>query len=334
MTSRNRPNVVLVAIAAALVFAAGVGSVARDRAGYPINPIDILSRDTTSEGRRELRALRKDPVLDFRAPGTDLRRSTDVAAGRDWKNAAQPTEIRRQFTLKSEPGVAVEAYRARAAASGWQVHDVRCSFEFGSTSVRLTRPVLGKTVTLNLYGYVERQTSYNRSRGLLVSIKGAAPSGPADGPEGAGLPRRDLHCLRGLDPDSPDLRPPALQPESASAICGLLTVAEARKILPAVTEAKPTINAGLGCRYAAGAGRGFTVTAADEPRAHYQDDQSPHDPGRREFVLLDHDTSGPPEGVWVDTRIGPVRVYGGTTPTGPGLDAGQLIALAQLLGRR
>lgn len=334
MTSRNRPTVVLVAIAALLVFAAGVGSVARYRAGYPVSPIDMLSRDTTSEGRRELRALRKDPVLDFRAPGTDLHRSSDVAAGRDWKNASQPTAIRRQFTLQSEPGVAVEAYRARAVASGWQVHDVRCSFEFRSTSVRLTRPVAGETVTLNLYGYLERPTSYERTRGLLVTITGEAPSGLADGPEGAGLPRRDVHCLRHLDPDSPDLRPPALQPGSATSICGLLSVDEARKILPAVTEAQPTINAGAGCRYPAGAARGFTVSAADEPRAYYQDRQSPHDPGRREFVLIDHDTSGAPEGVWVDTRIGPVRVYGGATSTSPGLDAGQLVALAQLLGRR
>ena len=334
MTSRNRPNVVLVAIAAAIVFAAGVGSVARYRAGYPLNPIDILSRDTTSEGRRELRTLRKDPVLDFRAPGTDLRRATDVAAGRDWKHASQPTEIRRLFTLTAEPGVAVEAYRARAVASGWQVHDVRCSFELRSTSLRLTRAVAGETVTLNLYGYLERQTSYSRSRGLLVSIKGEAPSGPADGPEGAGLPRRDVHCLRASDPDSPDLRPPALQPENGAAICGLLTVADARKVLPTVSAAQPANNAGAGCRYLAGTGRGFTVVAADEPRAYYQDKQSPHDPGRREFVLIDDDTSGPPEGVWVATRIGPVRVYGGTTSTGPGLDAGQLVALAQLLGRR
>ncbi len=88
----SRRKIVGVAVAAVVVLTAGIWSLARHHAGYPLNPIDILARDTTAEGRRELRALRKDPVLDFRAPKTRLRRSTEVAAGRDWKNASQPTD--------------------------------------------------------------------------------------------------------------------------------------------------------------------------------------------------------------------------------------------------
>lgn len=334
MASRFQPSPRRVGIAAALLLLAGVGALARYSAGYPLNPLDTIGRDSTSEGRRELRALRRDPVLDFRAAGTRLRRATEVAAGRDWKNSAQPTEIRRVFSLKGQPGDAADAYRARAVAAGWQPHSARCSFDLASTSVTLTRSVNGQTVTLLIYGYLERVTTYTRNRGLLVALTGEKPNRPPDGPEGAGLARRDVHCLRAYDPASPDLDQPALQPESAAAICGLLSVAEVKKVVPAVVDAKPWMNAGIGCRYSTGRDSGFTVTAADQPRARYQDDQSPQDPGDRRFVLVDHDTSGPAEGVWVDTRIGPLRVYAGATPTRPGLDARQLVALAELLGRR
>jgi hypothetical protein len=327
MRAADRRTAVFVAVAAVLVFVAGVGSLARYHAGYPLNPIDLLARDTTAEGRRELRALRRDPVLDFRAPATRLRRSTDVAAGRDWKNSSQPTELRRMFTLKGEPGVAVDAYRVRAEAAGWRLHSVRCSLHFRSTSVRLTRSVAGHPVTLHLLGYLAKPPPESPNRGLLVTIEGEAPTVPADGPEGSGLARRDVHCLRAFDPNSPDLAPPALQPTSATAVCSLVTLGEAQKLVADVSKVEPTINAGVGCRYLAGKRQAFFVTDAPQPRAYYQDDRSPYDPGDRRFILLDSDTSGPPDRMWVETRIGPVQVYGR-------LDARQLVALAELLGRR
>jgi hypothetical protein len=329
MTRADRRTAWAAGVLAALVFVAGVATAARHHAGYPINPIDMLSRDTSAEGRRELRALRRDPVLDVRVPGTRLRRSTDVAAGRDWKNADQPTEIRRQFALSGEPGAAVDAYRVRAEADGWRLHTVRCSFQLRATSVRLTRTVEGRVVTLHLYGYLGHPPPDSPDRGLLVSITGEPPPWPADGPEGAGLRRRDVHCLRAFDPRSADLDPPAVRPSSATAVCTLLSLDEARRVVPAVARAQPTINAGIGCRYSGEGPSGFTVLDADKPRAFYQDLQSPQDPGDARFVLLDEDTSGPPTGAWVDTRLGPVEIYGGGR-----LDARQLVALAELLGRR
>ncbi len=115
MSSLTRPSPFRVGIAAAILFLAGVGTLARYHAGYPLNPLDSLGRDSTPEGRRELRALRRDPVLDFRAPGTRLRRSTEVAAGRDWKNAAQPTEIRR--VAERIPGSTIDYVRLNILAT-------------------------------------------------------------------------------------------------------------------------------------------------------------------------------------------------------------------------
>ena len=74
-SSWRRPRVVaFVLVLDVLVVVGGVWSLARHRAGHPLNPVqDLFGRESTPEGRRELRLLRGDPVLDFRAPGTRLR---------------------------------------------------------------------------------------------------------------------------------------------------------------------------------------------------------------------------------------------------------------------
>jgi hypothetical protein len=275
------------------------------------------------------------PVLDFRAPGTHRRRSTELPAGKDWWNAEQPTEIRRLFHLAGEPGVAVEAYRLRAESAGWQLVEARCSFELRSTSVVLRKSVAGRPATLQVYGRLERPPPDSPRRGILVTITGEEPRQSAQGPDGAGMRRRDVHCLRSFDPASPSLSPPTRLPAGPAEICGLLTLAEARKMVPAVGSVEPNVNAGMACRYrSAQRDQGFGVSAAEQARAFYEDRRSPQDPGEPAFVLFDEDTSGPPEGVWVDTRIGPVRIFGGSAPGRRGLDAAQLVALARLLARR
>ena len=329
----NQPRVRNVACAAVLVFLAAVGALVRYEAGYPLSPFELFGRDSTSEGRRELRALRREPVLDFRAPGTRLRSEREVPAGKDWWNAQQPTEMRRLFTLAGEPGDAVEAHRARAETTGWQVVETRCSFALRSTSVRLTRVVAGRPATLWLYGYLERPPPGRQARGLLVLLTGEAPGRPAQGREGASVRHRDVHCLRAFDPASPDLQPPARLPASSAEICGLLTLPEAKRVVPAVAQMEPSANSGLACRYRAVANGGFTVRRADEPRAHYEDRRSGQDRGDGRYVLLGERVSDGPTGAWVDTPIGPVEISGGATSTGRRLDAAQLVALAELLAR-
>lgn len=326
----NSPRIRNVAIAAALVFPAAVGALVRYEAGYPLSPLELFGRNSSAEGRRELRALRRDPVLDVRAPSTRLRSAREVPAGKDWWNAEQPTEIRRLFTLQGEPGDAVDVYRARAEAGGWQLVEARCSFSHRSTSVTLTRTVAGRPATLLVYGYLERPPPASQIRGLLVSLTGEAPDRPPQGPGNASLRPRNIHCLRDFDPTSPALLPPARLPGSSAEICGLLTLAEAKRVVPAVGSVKPSVNSGPACWYDDVAKGGFTVLAAKEPMAYYEDRAigvgSP-------FLVIADTTSDRPRGAWVDTRIGPVEIYGGATPSRPGLDTGQIVALAELLAR-
>ncbi len=332
MATTLRPRAGLVAIAAALVFLAGAGSLVRYQMGYPLDPFELFGRDSSAEGRRELRALRRDAVLDVRAPGTHLRLSEEVPAGTDWWNARQPTEIRRIYTLAGPPGEAVDLYRARAEAGGWRLVETRCSFSDRSTSVLLTKDMGSRPASLKVYGYLERPPPGTNRRGLLVTITGEAPGRPVQGPDGASLRRRDVHCLRAFDPDSPDLVKPARQPGSATEMCGLLRLADVRKVVPAVTALEPTTNAGVGCRLT-GPGVGASVYAATEARDFYVDRQSPLDPGVAGIVLF-QEVPGPPEGAWADTRAGPVRLYAGISSAGPGLAPAQVVALAMLLVRR
>jgi hypothetical protein len=340
MTSAStwyRPRVfVFIGVLVASVLAAGVVSILRYQAGSPLNPLESLGRDSTAEGRRELRDLRKEPVLRFRAPGTHLRSVRELPAGKDWWNALQPTEVRQLFRLEREPGEVVAAYRARGEAGGWRLVEVRCSFHLRSTSVTLTREVAGRPATLKVYGHLERPPPEPAHRGVLVSLTGEAPDRPPQSPLPAPMRQHDVHCLRNFDPGDPALVPPAVLPESPEAICGLLGLAEARRVVPAVSSVQPTTNAGRGCRYPTSAGdQVFGVFPAPEPRAYYEDERSAQDPADERFVLLEDRTAGGGAvGAWVDTRLGPVRLYGGPGARFPGLDASQLSALARLLARR
>ena len=282
---------------------------------------EIFRRDTTADGRRELRALRRDPVLGFRAPGTRLTSAREEAAGRDWWGVDLPTEIRQAFALDGEPGDAVDAYRARAEEVGWRVVETTCSFSTRSTRVLLTRQVEGWGATLELYGHLERPPPDRARRGLIVVVTGEAPA--RRGPETVPPRRSDVHCLRGSDPADPTLAPPARLPASGAEVCGLLRLGEVSRIVPTVRAAQERND---GCWYDTDSG-GFGVLPAREPRAFYDDLRWAQDRGDARYVLLHEGTEHGPTGVWVDTRVGPVRVAAR-------LDAGQLVALAELLARR
>ncbi|MGI8809146.1 MAG: hypothetical protein ACR2KK_15165 [Acidimicrobiales bacterium] len=330
----GRPRVRNVAIALVLVLMAGAGSLVRYHAGWPLSPLASLGHSASAEGRRELRAFRRERVLDLREPSTRLGRTCERAAGTDWFDAGQPTEIRQSFALGGEPGQAVDAYRIRAEADGWRLVATECSFTRRSTSVTMTRLVGGRSATLSVYGYLGTAMPPERPvPGVLVTLTGMAPDRPTEGPEGATLRRRDVHCLRAFDPASPALLSPARLPASPNEICDLLSLAEAKRVVPAVTGLEPVVNGGLACRYGDLAAGGFSVRAADQPRAYYEDRQSTarHPVDRR--VVIDEATPGGPRGAWVDSRAGPVEIAAGPASAPRTLDPGQVVALADLLAR-
>lgn len=330
-----RAKVVALAVALVTILGADVVSLVRYRAGYPLGVFSVLERSTAA-GRKELRAFRREPILAFEAPGTRRGSRTESAAGRDLWGADQPTEIRMLLSLQGEPGDAVDAYRVRAQATGWRLVETACSFTYRSTSVTLTKEIDGRPATLQAYGHLELPPPDSPQRSLILTLTGKAPDRPADDPMGASLRRRDVHCLRSFDPADPTLAPPARVPASGAEICGLLSSAEATRVAPAAGPARSESGAGgwLGCRYGDAAKGGFLVRNTDHARAYYDDRRAAQDPGNPGYALLRESTDAWPSGAWVDTRIGPVEVYGGATATAPGLDARQLVALCELLARR
>jgi hypothetical protein len=317
---------IALACAIALILVTDVAVVVRHRAGYG----DLLGllRQSTAEGRRELRALRREPILDYRAPGTRPRFSSDLPAGKDLWGADQPTEVRRTFVLDAEPGEAVDAYRVRAEASGWRLVEAQCSFGFRFTRVTMIKEVAGRPATLVVSGDLDPPGS------LLVIFTGEAPARPPQDVIGSALRRHDVHCLRGFDPNGPTMQRSARQPQSGAEICGLLDPAEARRIMPTAFPAQAEGQGDfLGCRYGDTSRGGFLVRNTERPRAFYDDQRWIRDPGHPSYVLIGERTDVGPQGAWVDTRIGPVEIYGGGTEDNPGLDARQLTALAKLLLR-
>ena len=165
----------------------------------------------------------------------------------------------------------------------------------------------------------------------VACAAGEAPDRLAQGPEGASLRPRIVHCLLDFDPASLALLPPASLPAGSTEICGLLTLAEAKRVVPEVAQMEPSVNSGLACRYRAGDKGGLNVITADEPRASYEDRRTDEGLGGGRYFLVGDTGSSRTRGAWVQTRVGPVEIHGGATSTRPGLDAGQISALAELL---
>ncbi|HEV2761173.1 MAG TPA: hypothetical protein VGV86_16555, partial [Acidimicrobiales bacterium] len=304
----NQPRVRNVACAAVLVFLAAVGALIRYQAGWPLNPLASLGHSSSAEGRGELRAFRRDPVLGFRAPSTRLRSVTDRREAATGGTPSSPPRSAASSPWTGEPGEAVDAYRVRAEASGWRLVATECSFVHRSTSVTLTRPIAGRPATLHVYGYLGRPPPESGSPGVLVTLTGMAPDRRPDGPEGAALRRRNVHCLRSFEPASPSLLRPARLPASPNEICDLLGVTEARRVVPAVSSLEPVVLGGLACRYGDLAAGGFIVRVAKEPRAYYEDRQSAEGQPDDRNIVIDEARSDGPRGAWVDTRIGPVEI--------------------------
>ena len=167
----------------------------------------VEERYDRATGRGDLKALEREGLLSFRAPGTALletvkhRRDEGSLLGRRYK----PASIEQRFALEGDPVAAIEAYRDRAQADGWLPARSHCSrYERGAV-VMLSR-------STPIPAVVRVQAVLAGSPSALGSPPGAATSSVLsltltahellDGP-GGGWPVGDIGCLRSIDPGDP-----------------------------------------------------------------------------------------------------------------------------------
>ncbi len=291
--------------------------------------------DTPDWAKQQLATFERDPIVQFRAPGTELKAKTGRPAGtrRGWlSDESWWTTLSASFVMTGEPGAAVEAYLAAAPDAGWRLFEVHCQrqalevkalFEkdipgfFGGPEVLLTvvaRPQQGEL-------------------GIGLAANHAPPGAPS--PSSAGLPRRDVHCLRGVGPEDPRRQPRSTTPaRTEQELCALVSPEEVRASFPEVTQAEPErFDARPRCRFSDGrvGGQWFDIIdAATIPLAAFEDRQYSLAHADEGFFLLVAEglISDHLWGAWIDSPRGPLELS-----TGPHYSEEAVVRLGRLVQR-
>ena len=209
-------------------------------------------------GRDDLKVLERDAVLAFRAPGTTLRRTerTRRYAGSPGRQY-EPATVEQHFAVEGDPVAALEAYRGRAEADGWQLVRSQCSPYRRGAAVSLTKSTpIPAVLTV-------RTVMAGAPMGGGLAPGAATTAGPvltltltAQGHLdhlGAGAwPLGDIGCLRSIDPEDPAFKVRPGPVRTPAELCAHLPVDRARRIVPEVTVATPTAPDHLGrggCTY-------------------------------------------------------------------------------------
>ena len=85
--------------------------------------------ETPDWAKRQLATFERDPIAQFRAPGTELKEQTGRPAGtkRGWlSDDSWSTTFSASFVMNGEPGITVEAYISAANGAGWRLLEVHC----------------------------------------------------------------------------------------------------------------------------------------------------------------------------------------------------------------
>lgn len=307
-------------------------------------------------GREDLRVLEREAILQFRAPGTALRRTTKTpASSGPLGQSPVGTSVEQIFVVDGDPLAALEAYRAEAQAGGWQSLGPWCSryyrtaaFVFGKRtpipSAMTVRVVLPGPPTA---ASPPPDVVAGTAPVLTVTLTAVVSPSPEFG--GVQLPMGDVGCLRLVNSDDPAFQVRRGPPRTSAELCALLPVSRLRRIVPEVTVARPDdpdYEGGNVCAYeqrpyiptstvlpiqgAKDSRWWFSVVdVAALPRVLFEDRQFPSSSTEPEMFLLSSDArrEAPPLGVWVDTPTGPVVVRTSVD----GLDQEQLLAVARLL---
>lgn len=281
---------------------------------------------TLESGRRQLQAMKDDPMVAYRAPGTTLRSKKDHAGSIDTFGAETPSSVRRVFEMKGEPGDVIAAYRQAAQASGWRFVIDGCSRGERATGAVFGKSLSGFDATLVLRGQLDRarppEWKPDESRGLyedqrreLIVTLDTGTASARDLPVRAGFERNDIHCLRNLDLSDPDLQPPKASRQAVRELCSRFPLAAARVIVPEVhhAELEPAYQE---CWVEDSVGFPILIVHAAGPRALYLDSRVAARQATSEIFLFSVDgrTDDPDrvESWYVGTPGGPYVVgFGG-----------------------
>lgn len=266
--------------------------------------------------RREIEVLRRESILEFRAPGTKLLAMEERPAVEPlfrW-GGQETSSVSQGFELSGDPGDAVEAYRAAAEASGW-----RLVFHGCSRTELATGAVFGKRLgridaSLVVAGQLESDPDQpplgrKQSRRVGVVLRPREPVA-ADLPVDAGLHRNDVHCLRDLDRSDPELSPPGPPPESLSQLCRRIPIPLVKAVAPAVEGFE--MPSGQECWLTDSSGDPlFLVEFAGQPPAYYRDRLVESPTGASDLFLFSVYGAEDPDlarAVWVSTPSGPLTL--------------------------
>lgn len=274
----------------------------------------------TKAGPTELRILKADPVVRFRAPSTTLRSEDENIATEptsDQEANATVTRLDQVFDMRGDPGATVEAYRGAALSAGWRLVFEGCSRYERARGLLFTRTEQGYEAFLRIRAQLENPVP---ERKRLMSF-GAPPDvndrhlrvtfGPNVPPVSAGLRNNGPDCLSGLDPSDPDLAWPQVPSRTGASLCQRLPLTAARAVIADIDAAVPEDAPDPACSFKSGANVRFTVLEADLPRAYYEDRK--REPNRSDtFLFYVSEFMGP--GVWASTAGGPVIVSAAHVP--------------------
>lgn len=284
--------------------------------------------------------MKLDPVLRFRAPGTELRKQEAHLGRRNWIGEGESSSsIQQTFTMSAEPGETIEAYGQAARAAGWTLVEEGCSRVNRTTTAEFRKSFAGFDATFSISAHLDvpnAQGHYVESgrRGLFVNLEAGLAQGLFD----IGLHRNDVQCLRGIDLADPDLQAPKAPPSSPQALCSSVPLAAVQAIAPQVVRTVPQATGYGECWLDDGSSHPlFIVAQAGQPRAFYDDRLLPTTPVRDGMFLFSvYGRSAPDRdrSVWVATRTRPLLVSSTSFAVPGGQEGEQLLFdLAGLLAQ-
>lgn len=274
---------------------------------------------TLPRGRVELSALKADPVLAIRAPGTRLRNQSEHAASKRWDIKAPDiteTRIEQLFSMQGDPGEAVAFYRAGAEAAGWDLAFEGCSRAEQATGLAFTRTINGYHAGLAIRAQLATSPGASRPERHLAVMMGPVSNRPVD----AGTRRNDLHCLTGLDPSDPSLIPPTPGDVASEKLCEHLRAVAPEAARPGVV----VIPAPSGCILDGGSLLYIELEQATRPLAYYEDRSVTGVDTNGAFLYSDPVLTG----AWAMTARGPVVVKA------RGVNPDRLLRMAAALSTR